>query len=175
MAQEDIKKTAFFDAVGVDCFKVMPFGLKNAGDTYHRLVNQMFKEEIDKTMEVYVDDMLVKRKNEEQHIEHLNKSFAILRKYGMKLNTENCTFVVKGGQFLGYMVTERGISVNPEKNQGHPRPSTAKEHQRGATTHRTSPVLELFHLPFCRKYSFVLQNPTERRQFQVDGGMFRGF
>ena len=68
MAQEDVKKTAFFAAGGVYCFKVMPFGLKNAGATYQRLVNLMFKEEIGRTMEVYVDDMLVKSKMEEKHL-----------------------------------------------------------------------------------------------------------
>ena len=100
MAQEDVKKTAFFAAGGIYCFKVMLFGLKNAGATYQRLVNLMFKEEIGKTMEVYVDDMLVKSKTEEQHIEHLNKCFCILRMYGMKLNPEKCNFGVKGGKFL---------------------------------------------------------------------------
>ena len=89
MAQEDIKKTAFFAVGGVYCFKVIPFGLKNVGATYQRLVNLMFKEEIGKTMEVYVDDMLVKSKTEEQHIEHLNKCFSILRKYGMQLNLKS--------------------------------------------------------------------------------------
>ena len=75
----------------------------------------MLKEEIGKTIEVYVDDMLVKRKEENQHVSHISKCFSILRKYGMKLNPEKCTFGVKGGKFLGYMVTERGIEANPDK------------------------------------------------------------
>ena len=115
MAKEDIERTAFFAAGAVYCFVVMPFGLKNAGATYQRLVNKMFAEEIGKTMEVYVDDMLVKSKTEEDHIAHLSKCFSILRKYGMKLNPAKCTFGVKGGKFLGYLVTERGIEANPEK------------------------------------------------------------
>lgn len=72
MAKEDIERTSFFTAGAVYCFVVMPFGLKNAGATYQRLVNKMFAEEIGKTMEVYVDDMLVKSKTEEEHIAHLN-------------------------------------------------------------------------------------------------------
>lgn len=115
IAQEDVKKTAFFAEGGVYCFKVMPFSLKNAGATYQRLVNKMFREELGKTMEVYVDDMLVKSKTEEQLVEHLNKCFSILRMYEMKLNLEKYTFGMKGGKFLKYMVTERGISANPEK------------------------------------------------------------
>lgn len=73
MAREDIEKTTFFAAGGVYWFNVMPFGLKNAGNIYQRLVNRMFKDKLGKTMEVYVDDMLVKSKEEEQHIGHLEK------------------------------------------------------------------------------------------------------
>lgn len=133
MAQEDIKKTAFFATGGVYCFKVMPFGLKNAGATYQRLINKMFKHKFGKTMEVYVDDMLVKSRTEEEHIEHLSNCFSILRKYGMKLNPEKCTFGVKGGKFLGYMVTQRGISANPEKIKAIldlPHPKTINEVQK---------------------------------------------
>ena len=115
MAPEDVGKTAFVTKEGVYCFRVMPFGLRNAGATYQRLVNRMFQEEIGKTMEVYIDDMLIKSEREEDHIEHMKKCFGILRKFGMKLNPTKCTFGVRGGKFLGYMVTERGIEANPEK------------------------------------------------------------
>ncbi|KAL2228384.1 UNVERIFIED_CONTAM: Retrovirus-related Pol polyprotein from transposon 17.6 [Sesamum indicum] len=93
----------------------MPFGLKNAGATYQRLVNQMFKGHIGSTMEVYVDDMLVKSKQECDHLANLRTAFDIIRSYGMKLNPSKCTFGVRGGKFLGYMVSERGIEANPEK------------------------------------------------------------
>ncbi|KAL0405120.1 UNVERIFIED_CONTAM: Transposon Tf2-12 polyprotein [Sesamum latifolium] len=93
----------------------MPFGLKNAGVTYQRLVNLMFKELIEKTMKVYVDDMLVKSMEQAQHLKHLEESFAVIRKYGMKLNPNKCTLGVIDGKFLGYMVIERGIEANPEK------------------------------------------------------------
>ena len=85
MASEDVAKTAFVTREGIYCFKVMPFGLRNAGATYQRLVNRMFREEIGKTMEVYVDDMLVKSEKEVDHIRHLQRCFDILRKYHMKL------------------------------------------------------------------------------------------
>ncbi|KAI5327719.1 hypothetical protein L3X38_027115 [Prunus dulcis] len=64
----------------------MPFGLKNAGATYQRLVNKIFKEQIDKTMEVYVDDKLVKAPKRADHFKNLTKAFSLLRQYRMKLN-----------------------------------------------------------------------------------------
>ena len=92
----------------------MPFGLKNAGATYQRLVNKMFSEYLGKTMEVYIDDMLVKSLSAEQHLDHLRQAFEVLRKYNMKLNPTKCSFGVSSGKFLGYMVTQRGIEANPE-------------------------------------------------------------
>ena len=86
MARVDVENTAFITDFGVYCFNVMPFDLRNARATYQLLVNKMFEEEIGKTMEVYVDDMLVKSKTEEEHISNLSKCFDTLRKYGMKLN-----------------------------------------------------------------------------------------
>ena len=95
----------------------MSFGLKNARATYQRLVNMMFKEQIGKTMEVYVDDMLVKSKIAADHIAHLSDTFAVLRKYQMKLNLLKCTFGVASRKFLGFMVNHRGIEANLEKIQ----------------------------------------------------------
>ncbi|KAL2253359.1 UNVERIFIED_CONTAM: Retrovirus-related Pol polyprotein from transposon opus [Sesamum indicum] len=86
-----------------------------AGATYQRLVNKMFGDLLGKTMEVYVDDMLVKSKRSQDHLTDLAQAFAIMRSYGMKLNPDKCTFGVGGGKFLGYMVSERGIEANPEK------------------------------------------------------------
>ena len=86
MVPEDEEKTAFITNHGLYCYKVMPFGLKNAGATYQRLVNKIFKEQIDRNMEVYVDDMLVKSKSSMNHIADLEGTFSALRKYKMKLN-----------------------------------------------------------------------------------------
>ncbi|XP_011078132.1 uncharacterized protein LOC105161948 [Sesamum indicum] len=117
MAKEDAEKTAFVTEKGVYCYDVMPFGLKNAGATYQRLVNRMFKDHIGNTMEVYVDDMLVKSKKEDDHLTNLRTAFDIMRSYGMKLNPSKCTFGVRGGKFLGYMVSERGIEANQKKSR----------------------------------------------------------
>ena len=83
----------------------MPFGLKNAGATYQRLVNQMFSKQIGRNMEVYVDDMLVKSKEEKDHLDDLRETFNTLRLYNMKLNSPKCAFGVFSGKFLRFMVS----------------------------------------------------------------------
>ena len=83
----------------------MPFGLKNAGATYQRLVNKMFSQQIGKNMEVYVDDMLVKSREEIAHLDDLKEMFATLRQYQMKLNLSKCAFGISSGKFLGFMVS----------------------------------------------------------------------
>ncbi|KAL0345564.1 UNVERIFIED_CONTAM: hypothetical protein Sradi_4387700 [Sesamum radiatum] len=89
---------------------------ENAGATYQRLGNRIFKDKIGTTMEVYVDDMLVKSR-EKDHLEDLKQAFEIMRAYGMKLNPSKCTFGVRGGKFLGYMVSWRGIEANPKRSR----------------------------------------------------------
>ncbi|CAA0811499.1 Uncharacterized mitochondrial protein AtMg00860, partial [Striga hermonthica] len=115
LAKEDWKRVSFITSRGTYCYVVMPFGLKNAGATYQRLVDQIFKDQLGRNMEVYVDDMLVKSKMEVDHVSDLRETFPTLRRFGMKLNPAKCSFGVKAGKFLGYMVTKRGIEVNPEK------------------------------------------------------------
>ena len=90
LAEEDQKKTAFITSQGLYCYKVMPFRLKNVEATYQRLVNKMFSKQIRRNMEVYVEDMLVKSKEESTHL---------------KLNPNKCAFGVASGKFLGFMVS----------------------------------------------------------------------
>ncbi|KAI3459553.1 hypothetical protein Pfo_016216 [Paulownia fortunei] len=115
LAPEDHKKISFITSTGTYCYVVEPFELKNVGVTYQRLVNRMFKEQLGRNMEIYVDDMLVKSTKAEAHVADLAEAFGVLRRYCMKLNPSKCAFGVRSGKFLGYMVTERGIEVNPEK------------------------------------------------------------
>ncbi|KAM1105265.1 hypothetical protein ACFX19_013758 [Malus domestica] len=115
MNPPDQEHTTFTTDRGLYCYKVMPFGLKNVGATYQRLVNSMFTEQIRKSMEVYVDDMLVKSKHADQHITNLFETFTILKRYRMRLNPNKCAFGVSSGKFLGFMISQRGIEVNPEK------------------------------------------------------------
>ena len=97
------------------CYKVMLFGIKNAGATYQRLVTKMFKDQMGDTMEVYIDDMLVKRRKKENHLSDLSRTYKILRKYQMKLNASKCSFGVQTGKFLRYLVSKRGIEDNPDQ------------------------------------------------------------
>ncbi|KAH9751207.1 Ribonuclease H [Citrus sinensis] len=103
MHEPDQEKIVFITDRGLYCYKVMPFGLKNARATYQRLVNAMFANQIGHTMEVYVDDMLTKSKNSNDHIRDLRETFDILRNFKMKLNPAKCAFGVASGKFLGFM------------------------------------------------------------------------
>ena len=115
MHEADQEKTSFVTSQGLFCYKVMPFGLKNAGATYQRLMNKMFAQQIGKNVQVYIDGILVKSRREEDHLEDLRETFDTLRFYNMKLNLGKCAFGVTAGKFLGFMVSQRGIEVNPDK------------------------------------------------------------
>lgn len=92
MYKPDQEKTSFITNIGLYCYKVMPFGLKNVEATYQRMVNHMFAPLMEKNMEVYVDDMLVKSIKSHHHESDLSEAFQILRKYQMKLNPTKCAF-----------------------------------------------------------------------------------
>jgi len=113
LAAEDQEKTSFVVDTGLYCYTMMPFGLKNAGATCQRLVNKVFEPLIGKTMEVYVDDMITKSVEENDHAQDLEETFKLLRAYVMKLNPKKCSFGVKSGKFLGYMIDQRGIEPIP--------------------------------------------------------------
>ena len=115
MDDADQEKTSFFTSQGLFCYKVMSFGLKNTGVTYQRLVNHMFRPQIGRNVEVYVDDMLVKSQDEGKHLDDLQETFKTLRQYNMRLNPSKCASGVSSGKFLGFMVSHRGIKANPDK------------------------------------------------------------
>ena len=115
MHSPDMNKTAFITPQGMFYYNVMSFGLKNVEATYQRLVTKMLELLLGKTMEVYIDDMLVKSKERSDHTEHVQDAFELLKAYDMKLNPSKCTFGVSAGRFLGFMVTQRGIEGNPSQ------------------------------------------------------------
>ena len=115
MAPADEEKTAFIRPHGLYCYKVMPFGLKNADATYQRLTTKIFRPLVGRTVEVYIDDIVFKSKTREDHAHHLQEVFHLLRRYDMKLNPSKCAFGVSAGKFLGFMVTQRGIEVSPDQ------------------------------------------------------------
>ncbi|CAJ2661783.1 unnamed protein product [Trifolium pratense] len=118
------EKTAFMTESGNYYYNVMPFGLKNAGATYQRMMNRVFRAEI--------GDMLVKSHEEIDHTAHLRKVFEQARRHNKRFNLEKCTFGVRAGKFLGFYLTERGIEANPDKCRAFtelPTPSNKKSIQ----------------------------------------------
>ncbi|GMP81860.1 hypothetical protein CsSME_00036427 [Camellia sinensis var. sinensis] len=115
MHEANKEKTTFITLRGLHCYKVMPFGLKNAEATYQRLLTTMFADQLRKTMEVYIDDMVVKSKQEVEHLKNLQTTFDILKAYKLKLNAARCAFRVGSGMFLGYLVTRRRIETDPQQ------------------------------------------------------------
>nr|ABA96125.1 retrotransposon protein, putative, unclassified [Oryza sativa Japonica Group] len=113
MAEEDIHKTAFRcpGAIGLFEWVVMTFGLKSVGATYQRAMNYIYHDLIGWLVEVYIDDVVVKSKEVDDHIADLRKVFERTRKYGLKMNPTKCAFGVSAGKFLGFLVHERGIEV----------------------------------------------------------------
>ena len=115
MAPENREKTAFNTSWGTYCYKVMPFGLKNVGATYQRAATTLLHNLIHKEVEVYVDDMIVKSKDPEGHISALRKFFERIRFYKLRLNPKKSAFRVTSQKLLGFMVSQRGIEVDPDK------------------------------------------------------------
>ena len=115
MKVEDEEKTAFVTPYGVFCCTTMPFGLKNAGATYQRCMQACLKNQIGRNVQVYVDDIVITTRVEATLLDDLRETFDNLDSYNIKLNPKKCAFGVPAGQLLGYLVSARGIEVNPEK------------------------------------------------------------
>ena len=133
MHPADRKKMAFMTDCDNFYYEVMPFGLKNAGATYQRLMDHVFHDMIGRNVEVYVDDIVVKSDSGKQHIADLKEVFQALRQHRMRLNPDKCAFGVEGEKFLGFMLTHRGIEANPEKCKAISEmrsPNSIKEIQR---------------------------------------------
>nr|CAH67052.1 OSIGBa0127A14.4 [Oryza sativa] len=115
MAREDEEKTAFITPVGTYCYTSMPFGLKNAGPTFQRTTRISLGSQIGRNVEAYVDDLVVKTRNQETLLSDLAETFENLRSARIKLNPDKCVFGVPAGKLLGFLVSARGIEANPEK------------------------------------------------------------
>ena len=113
MHEADRIHTDFITERGIYCYKVMPFGLKNAGAIYQRLINKMFFKLLGSTVEAYIDDMVVKSKIARDHLQDIDEVFGIFRKFRMKLNPLKCAFRVSSSQFLVYIISRRGIEPIP--------------------------------------------------------------
>ncbi|XP_076955833.1 uncharacterized protein LOC143630807 [Bidens hawaiensis] len=112
MVAGDQDKTAFRTNNGTNCYKMMPFGLKNAGSTYQRLMDKEFKSQIGRNLEVYMDDLVIKSKTEAAMLRDIEETFKTLRSISMKLNPVKCSFGVEEGKFLEVIVTNGGFNAN---------------------------------------------------------------
>ena len=115
LALDDEEKTVFVTPTRNYYYKVMPFGLKNAGSTYQKMMTRMFEPQLGKNVKVYIDDMVVKSKVESEHVNDLGSIFEVLRKHKLHLNASKFSFGVSLGKFLGYMITHHEIEVNPDQ------------------------------------------------------------
>jgi hypothetical protein len=113
--EEDQEKTTFITMLGAYCYTTMSFGLKNAGATYQRAIQPYFRRQLNKNVEAYVDDVVVKTRNSDILIADLEETFASLREYRWKLNPDKCIFGVSSGKLLGFIISHRDIEANLEK------------------------------------------------------------
>nr|GEZ39341.1 reverse transcriptase domain-containing protein [Tanacetum cinerariifolium] len=109
MAKEDKENEAFITNQGILCYSKMPFGLKNTGATYQRLVNKAFQKQIGKNLEVYMDDLVIKSRTEQEIMRDIKETFRTLQEINMKMNPKKCTFGVEEGMFLGYKSSEKSL------------------------------------------------------------------
>ena len=114
MAPEDMEKTSFITEWGTYYYRVMPFGLKNAGATYHRVATTLFHDMMHRDVEVYVDDMIGKSQGRVDHLAALQRFFERIRQFRLRLNPK-CTFGVTSGKLLGHIVSKHSIEVDTEK------------------------------------------------------------
>jgi hypothetical protein len=117
MKKEDEPKTSFITPSGTYCYLWMPEGLKNAGGSLSRMTSKVLSTQIGKNVLTYVDDIIVKSTKQENHITDLQEIFANFRKARLKLNPKKCAFGVKKGNFLGCLVSTKGIEANPSKKE----------------------------------------------------------
>ena len=110
-----MEKTTFLIMSRTFCYKVMPFGLKNAGATYQRAMVTLFYDMMHKEIEVYVDDMIAKFQGDDDHVVNLRKLFERLRKFQLKLNPAKCTFRATSEKFLGFVVSKKRIEIDSDK------------------------------------------------------------
>ena len=115
MAPKDMAKTTFTTEWGIYCYTMRPFSLKNARAIYQRMATVLLYDMMHYEVEVYVDDMIVRSKDRESHIVNLRKFFERIKEYRLRLNPQKCTFEVITGKLLGFLMSGRGIEVDPSK------------------------------------------------------------
>jgi hypothetical protein len=115
MITGDEEKTSFITPFGTYCFNRMPFGLKNDGATFARLIYKILDEQLGRNVVAYVDDIVVKSDKKQTHLQDLSETFGNLREAGLKLNPDKCVLGMRAGKMLGFLISQRGIEADPEK------------------------------------------------------------
>ncbi|KAF3682813.1 60S ribosomal protein L24 [Capsicum annuum] len=115
MVLKDKELTAFCTPKGIYCYKVMPFGLKNAGATYQKAMQNIFDGLLHKNIECYVDDLVVKSRKRDDHLKDLRMVFELLRRYQLRMNPLKCAFGVTSGKFLVFIMRHQGIDIDQYK------------------------------------------------------------
>jgi hypothetical protein len=158
--QLDQIKTSFITPYGAYCYRTMPFGLRNAGATYQRCMQKCLHDQIDKNVQVYVDDVIIKTKESRTLIDDLWETFANLRRFRMKINPAKCTFGVPTGKLLGFLFSSRGIGVSFSQ--------AADRSERSTKVHWVPCIPEPFHKPARRKSFAVISADEEVRHICLD-------
>jgi hypothetical protein len=169
MAPEDIHKIAFRvpEVVGLFEYVIMTFGLKNASATYQRAMNYIFHDLIGKVVEIYIDDVVVKSASVEGHLEDVWQVLQRTRRFRLKMNPKKCAFGVSAGQFLGFLVHEKGIEIGLKSQEAVKTmvpPTTKKELQQligkinfvrrfiSNLSGRIEPFMELVKIKACDEF-----------------------
>nr|XP_043626210.1 uncharacterized protein LOC122597708 [Erigeron canadensis] len=178
MHPDDEDKTTFYTNDGIYCYRKMPFGLKNVGATYQRLVDKAFGRQIGRNLEAYVDDVVIKSRNEEDMLVDIEETFKTLLKINIKLNPKKCSFGVEEGQFLGHVITREGFKADPEKIKdihSMKAPRTLKEIQslngKLAALHRFLSKSAERSLPFFK----TLKGCLDKQNFKWTGEAEKAF
>ena len=135
MAREDEEKTSFTTPVGTCCYVRMPIGIKNAGPTFQRTMHITLQDLQSHNVETYVDDIMVKNRQQETLLQDLSEAIDSLRTSRLKLNPEKCVFGVPAGNLQGFLVLSCGINVKPEKGGGHRAHAPTNPPKGGAAPH----------------------------------------
>ena len=114
---DDEKHTSFRTPLGVFCYTVMSFGLKNVGSTYHCAISTIFCDHLRKTVECYVDDIAIISRDKNNHLHDLRTMFDLMRAHQLKMNSTKSFLEVSSGKFLEFIVTPKEFILNPIRSK----------------------------------------------------------